>query len=206
MKLFQLNSDMENIANLTDDGILKLFNETGDKTAYLEVYRRYHVQLYSAARKRGLSAEVAEEVVQDLFINLWNQRMNIHIHSSLSGYLFTAIRNLVLNQMQKESVRLRFQDSLKIHIHDFDNSTEENVIAKDLDANLHKNVLALPEKCRFVFELSRKHHKSNKQIAFELGISEKTVENHMTKAIRYLRLSLSHLLFHFLLVVYQMFL
>ena len=191
---------------MTDDTILKLFTETGDKTAYIELYHRYHAQLYSAARKRGLSAEVAEEVVQDLFINLWQQRLNIHIHSSISGYLFTAIRNLVLNQMQKEAVRLKFQDSLKIYIHDFDNSTEETVIAKDLDANISKNVRALQDKSRSVYELSRNYHKSNKQIAVELGISEKTVENHMTRAIRYLRLSLPHALVPFLLALYQKFL
>lgn len=193
---------MEDIANMPDDAVLKLFNETGDKAAYIELYNRYHVQLYSAARKRGLSAEVAEEVVQDLFINLWHQRRSIHIHSSLKGYLFTSIRNLVLNQIQKESVRLRFQESLKVYMHDFDNSTEETMIAKDLEVNLGKYVLALPEKCRSVFQLSRKYHKSNKQIAVELGISEKTVENHITKAIRYLRLSLPHVLFLFLLALY----
>lgn len=192
---------MEDWANETDAAIAKKFNETGDKHAYLEIYNRYHAQLYSSARKRGLSAEIAEEIVQDLFINLWQQRTTISIHSSLSGYLFTAIRNLVLNQIQKESVRILFQDSLKVHQNDYDNSTEEYVLANDLDQSISKNILALPEKCRSVFELSRKHHKSNKQIAIELGISEKTVENHMTRAIKHLRLYFPHTIFPFLLVL-----
>lgn len=194
---------MGELANETDAAIAKKFNETGDKDAYLEIYNRYHAQLYSSARKRGLSAEIAEEIVQDLFINLWQQRTSITIHSSLSGYLFTAVRNLVLNQIQKESVRILFQDSLKVYQRDYDNSTEEYVLANDLDKSISKNMLTLPEKCRSVFELSRKHHKSNKQIAIELGISEKTVENHMTRAIKHLRLYFPHAIFPFLFILFD---
>lgn len=194
---------MEDFANVTDAAITEKFNSTGDKYAYLEIYNRYHAQLYSSARKRGISAEMAEEIVQDLFVNLWQQRTIITINSSLSGYLFTAVRNLVLNQIQKESVRIHFRESLKVRQSDYDNSTEEYLLANDLDKSISKNILTLPDKCRSVFELSRKHHKSNKQIAIELGISEKTVENHMTRAIKYLRLSFPHTVFPFLIILFD---
>lgn len=194
---------MEDLANKTDAAIAKIFNESGDKQAYLEIYNRYHAQLYSSARKRGISGEIAEEIVQDLFINLWQQRTVININSSLSGYLFTAIRNLVLNQIQKDSVRLLFQDSLKVYQTDYDNSTEEYLLANDLHQSISKNMLALPEKCRSVFELSRKHHKSNKEIAIELGISEKTVENHITRAIKYLKLCIPHTIVPFLVMLFD---
>lgn len=185
---------MKNLKRISDDDLVKQLNQANDNAVFVEIYHRYHAKLYSAAIKRCLSAEIAEEIVQDLFISLWTNRLTIHIHTSLSGYLFTCIRNLVLNQIQKETVRMKFHESFKRDKEDIDNSTMEGMLAKDMNQNINANLLTLPEKCRSVFELSRKYHKSNKQIACELGISEKTVENHITRAIKYLRVSLQHIL------------
>ncbi|SDP13613.1 RNA polymerase sigma-70 factor, ECF subfamily [Mucilaginibacter sp. OK268] len=179
---------------MTDEDILLQLNTKDETAAFIEIYNRYYVQLYNAACKRCSSTEVAEEIVQDLYINLWRNRATIKINSSLSGYLFTAVRNLILNQIQKETVRRRVYESFVHDSIDYDNSTEEIVMANDLSHQLNINLGFLPEKCRSVFELSRKHHKSNKQIAQQLGISEKTVENHITRALKYLRIGLHYIL------------
>jgi RNA polymerase sigma-70 factor (ECF subfamily) len=193
---------MESLMDMTDKDLMLQFNTTEDIAVFIEIYNRYHAQLYTAACKRCSSTEIAEEIVQDLFINLWRNRATIKINSSLSGYLFTSIRNLILNQIQKEAVRKNTYESLILENSDYDNSTEEIVIANDL--NHYFNIIqgSLPDKCRSVFELSRKHHKSNKQIAHELGISEKTVENHITRALKYLRLSLHYILLYLAAVIF----
>lgn len=161
--------------------------------AFEEIYNRYWNKLYSAAYKRVQSKEVSEELVQDLFTSLWLNRKTVNVHTSLAAYLFTSVRYLVLNHVQKEMVRASYKESLQLNR--VDNSTEETVLLNDLVLNLNAAVEQLPVKCKSVFELSRKEYKSNKEIAAELGISEKTVENQLTKALRRLRLGLNSLLF-----------
>jgi len=159
--------------------------------AFHEIFNRYWTQLYTTAYKRVRSKETAEEIVQDLFTSLWVKRKEIRIHKSLAGYLFTSIRYLVLNHMEKEAVRKNYKNSLHVVNPVYQNPTEETVLLNDLARKIDKEIDLLPVKCRSVFELSRKEYKTNKEIAAMLGISEKTVENHLTKAITRLRLNLN---------------
>lgn len=182
---------MQDLNKLPDEVLLSLLKEER-VAAFEEIYNRYWNKLYSAAYKRVQSREVSEELVQDLFTSLWVNRKTISVHTSLAGYLFTSVRYLVLNHVQKELVRSSYKSSLKPGR--TDNSTEETVMLNDLVLNLNAAVEQLPVKCKSIFELSRKEYKSNKEIAAELGISEKTVENQLTKALRRLRLGLNSLL------------
>ncbi len=159
--------------------------------AFEELYYRHWKSLYSFAFKRTRSREISEEIVQEFLTNLWANRHVLVIKISFEGYIYTAIRNLVFNYMAKEARRNTYQQFIKLFNSDLDNSTEEEVYIKDLRYNLQKELNNLPSKCRSVFELSRKENKSNKQIANELGISEKTVEGHLTKALKRLRVSLN---------------
>jgi RNA polymerase sigma factor (sigma-70 family) len=100
----------------------------------------------------------------------------------------------VLNYKRAEAVRNSYAEILLMVNNSFDNSTEENYYYKELLERVETEVNQLPPKCRNVFELSRKQYKTNKEIAQLMGISEKTVENHLTKALRYLRVNLNSLL------------
>lgn len=182
---------MRNFEDFSDKELSILLFQ-GDSGAFEEIFNRYWSDLYSAAFKRVKNHEVAEEIVQDLFTLVWTKRANIQIHSSLGGYLFTAIRYMVLNYIQKEVVRDNYRQSLKEQAF-YHNSTEETVFFNDLTRTIENQVHQLPPKCRSVFELSRKQHKTNREIAEVLGISEKTVEGHLTKALRHLKLNLSDL-------------
>lgn len=182
---------MQNLNILQDEELLQLLKQE-QMAAFEEIYNRYWDKLYAAAYKRLQSKEVSEELVQDLFTSLWINRNVLNIHTSVAGYLFTSVRYLVLGQIQKEMVRDSYKESLSLNR--VDNSTEETVLLNDLVANLNVAVEQLPVKCKSVFELSRKEFKSNKEIAAELGISEKTVENQLTKALKRLRLGLNSLL------------
>jgi len=98
---------------------------------------------------------------------------------------------MVFNHLQKEVVRENYKDSLQAENVLYDNSTEETVFLNELIRNIEKEVKYLPPQCRSVFELSRKENKTNREIAQVLGISEKTVEGHLTKAIKYLKVGLT---------------
>ena len=99
---------------------------------------------------------------------------------------------MVLNHIQKNAVRQNYKETLQL-LKTYDNSTEDTIFLNDLNRNIEREVNHLPPKCRSVFELSRKEHKTNREIAEVLGISEKTVEGHLTKAIRQLKVSLGDL-------------
>nr|WP_121272381.1 RNA polymerase sigma-70 factor [Pedobacter schmidteae] len=189
---------MQNLTQLQDEVLLKLLKQE-HMAAFEEIYNRYWDKLYTAAYKRVQLKEVSEELVQDLFTSLWVNRNKVDIRTSLASYLFTSIKYLVLNYMQKEMVRSNYRESLSGNR--IDNSTEETVLLNDLALNINAAVEQLPDKCKSVFELSRKEYKSNKEIAAELGISEKTVENQLTKALKRLRLGLNSLLWTLMVIV-----
>lgn len=182
---------MRNLKRVEDEVLLKLLKD-GQISAFDEIYNRYWDRLYVAAYKRLQSKETSEELIQDLFTSLWLNKEQVQVHTALSAYLFTSVRYLVINQIHKEIVRNNYRMSLKLKR--ADNSTEETVMLNDLMLTLNVAVEQLPQKCKSVFNLSRREYKSNKEIAAELGISEKTVENQLTKALRHLRLGLSSLL------------
>jgi len=184
---------MKKFCDHTDVQLAGLF-ELGDIGAFEEIYNRYWLKLYSAAYKRLKEREAAKEIVQDFFTNFWINREQVKIQTSLQGYLFTSIKYLVLNYKRAEAVRNSYAGVLLMVNSSFDNSTEESYDYKELLERVEVEVNHLPPKCRNVFELSRKQYKTNKEIAQLMGISEKTVENHLTKALRYLRVNLNSVL------------
>lgn len=181
---------MRDIEKLSDEELSALLAEEVT-AAFHEIFNRYWSHLYATAYQRVRNKEAAEEIVQDLFTSLWVKRKNVQIHTSLAAYLFTSVRYRVLNHIEKEAVRKNYKDALQIVTTVCENPTEETVFLNDLTRKIDKEIDLLPSKCRSVFELSRKEYKTNKEIAVMLGISEKTVENHLTKAITRLRLKLS---------------
>lgn len=181
----KLLPDAELLAQVRDDSM----------EAFEELYNRHWKNLYSFAYKRVRNKEIAEEIVQDFLTNLWAGRKTMIIKTSFEGYIYTAVRNLVFNYIAKETRRKAYSQFAQLFKIDADNTTEETITTRDLQLNIEKGLDHLPEKCRSVFELSRRQNKSNKEIAIELGISEKTVESHLTKAIKRLRVTLNSAFF-----------
>lgn len=177
---------------LTNEEILVLIQQ-GDEAAFEELYNRYWKKLYNAIYSRTRSVEWAEGIVQDFFTSLWLKREKLKISSSFEAYAFTAVRYHLFHYIRKEVIRKKYSDAVKVLPVHHPNSTEEAVLLNDLNSRLSTAINHLPEKCRSVFELSRREHKSNREIAEELGISEKTVENHLTRALKHLRLSLKEI-------------
>lgn len=181
---------MSNFENLSDKELLA-FLKKDQANAFEEIFNRHWAKLYSTAYKRIRNKEIAEEIVQDLFTTIWIKRNELEIEGSIAAYFFTAIRYRIINHIHKETVRNNHKESLMLVSKNYDTSTEDKILVDDLSRTIQKELSHLPEKCRSVFELSRQQHKSNREIAEFLGISEKTVENHLTKAIRRLRVGLA---------------
>ena len=161
----------------------------GNEHAFTEIYHRYWKLLFSVAANKLYNLADAEEVVQDVFADLWKRRSSIHIHQSLKSYLAAAVKFQVYSLMNKKYRQRQYEESLQQHATAISH-IEEQYDLKVLQEQLQQTTAGLPERCRLVYELSREAGLSNKEIAQSLDISEKTVENQMTRALKHLRTSL----------------
>ncbi|WP_430972346.1 RNA polymerase sigma-70 factor [Sunxiuqinia rutila] len=157
-----------------------------------EVFLQYSESLFYFALK-FVDEELAKDVVQDVFFKLWEDK-SLTVTSSVSGLLFTMVRNICLQHLEKQKVRSRYAELASIElsqneIHFYSTDTS-SLIQQELQEQLQEVIDQLPEKCREVFVLSRFHDKRHKEIAAELGISIKMVEKHISKALKIIRVEL----------------
>lgn len=192
---------MTNYKKLSETELTELLQQDS-LGAFREIYVRYWKALYGEAYKRLKDKDQCEEIVQELFAGLWNKRMALQIDGTLGGYLYKSVGYRVIDQYRREMVRAKHRALFKAVYSEADHSTENAIMLKDLEQSINLAVGQLPDKCRSVYELSRVEHKTNKEIAEYLGISEKTVENHLTRALKKLRVSLGnyYILLLFLLI------
>jgi RNA polymerase sigma-70 factor (ECF subfamily) len=181
-------------SNFTSEQLFQLLQKD-DPYAFEELYNRYWFRLFISAHKRLQCREDAEEAVQNLFESLWKNRQQITIRTSLENYLFASIRYIVLRMMHKRLTAQVDAIGKANEYYILDHSTEEAILIQDLSTHIDKLVETLPKKCRHVFELSRYEMKTHKEIATIMHISEKTVENHITKALRLIKGNLNHFFF-----------
>lgn len=172
----------------TDANVIMSLRE-GDKDAFAEIYNRYWKKLLAIAYHHCKDKITAEEIVQEVFIGLWNRRNELYI-DHVNAYLATAVKLSVFKQYARQKRR----DQIKEQAVDPLISTwdEEKIYTRFLQQHINGMVEFLPEKCRLVFKLSRDEGLSIPEIAQRMGIAEKTAEAHLTKALKVLKLKLKH--------------
>lgn len=178
----------------------------GDNETYTYLFRKYYVQLCSYARRYVGRKDVAEEIVSVTFFNIWRNRKNLEFHSSVKAYLFHAVCNNSLNYLRKlkkeESLDDFFKGTASENIGFAVMSSElpsDSLILTDLSQTIEKAVCMLPRQQQTVFRLKRYEGKKIKEIAEIMGLSVKTVEMHLSKAMLALRESLKEYLPEFIL-------
>ena len=160
-----------------------------DELAFAEIYERYYAPLHAQARRKLPCAHDAEELVQDLFVALWHKRHTAAIQQ-LNTYLFAALKYRVIDCVRARLVRKNYVATFPQHLAKPDRGTEETVAAADLSAALAASVGSLPGHAQEVFRLSRMEHRSVPEIAAHLRVSAKTVEYHLSRSLKLLRLHL----------------
>lgn len=174
-----------------DEGLMTLLKE-GHEYALAGIYKKYWDKLYLSAHAILKNSQACEDIIQEIFLKLWLNRETIDIHTSLPAYLHASVRYAVYRQIRSGRVREDIFDHLYERIQagaDYD-----NIEYKELSMQISALVDRLPDKCRAVYKLSREQHLSHEQIAAQMNISPKTVENHLTKALSFLRISLGKVL------------
>lgn len=175
-------------SNLSDLELFGLIKKE-DLTAFEELYHRYWAVLTDSVYKRLQSKQKAEDLVQDLFIDVFQKRNTIEFKVSVKAYLHQAIKYKVLNEFRSDTIKNNYTKSLffgPLSKNDFANHLE----AKDLKLRINQVMSKLPEKCRKAFLLSRNENLSNKEISSSMNISVSTVEKHIGKALKMFRDSL----------------
>lgn len=182
--------------NKEEDHIL--FQKIGqsDKKAFETLFRRYYPNLCLYASQMLKNRSEAEEIVQSLFVRLWEKRKVTNIDSSVKSYLFRAVKNLCLNQIKHDQVKSEY--SLNYLKEKETTALEDDFLAREeLLRKIEESLESLPEKRREIFRLSREEGLKYKEIAERLNISVKTVETQMGLAIKNLKEKLKNFLLIF---------
>jgi len=170
----------------TDQELVALLKQ-GDEAAFTEIYNRYWSKMLAISYNHIKDKSAAQEIVQELFVSVWNRRGAVEI-DNLKNYLATAIKFLVFKQFERERRRRTIEDN--INLQGNFNEEEEKIEARFLQEYINGQVEQLPEKCRMVFNYSRVENMTIPEIAKKMGISEKTVEGHLTKGLKTLKVNL----------------
>lgn len=179
---------MDNINYIlfSDAELMELLKQSNHK-AYTTIYNRYKGVLYVHAYKRLGDREEAQDVIQELFTVLWNNRSEIQINTGLSGYLYSAVRNRIIKIISHKQVESSYIGFVKEYFQGSNSITDHLIREKMLSAIIENEIEQLPKKMREIFLMSRKEHLSHKQIADILELSETTVKKQVNNALKILR-------------------
>ena len=165
-----------------------------DEKSFEQLFRVQYAPLCGYARKYIDDPDQSEEVVQEVFVNLWQKRDSIEVTSTIESYLFRSVRNTCLNILKHFKVREKHKDGITTSYDNSSNQADNRVLELELMNQIEELISGLPPERQKVFKLSRFEGMKYKEIAEELGISVKTVEAQMGKALKYLRENLSEYL------------
>lgn len=157
-------------------------------TAFEKVFKSHFKSLHSYAYTIVKDDMAAEEMVQNVFCKIWERKGQLDIETSLTAYLYRAVYNESLNYIKHQKVKLAYQAHASYQLNQQHTETaSKKILLGDLEQNLRKAMSELPEQCRTIFQMSRFDELKYQEIADKLGISIKTVENQMGKALKLLR-------------------
>lgn len=164
--------------------------KAGDSAAFEALFDKYYPRLYYFALRYMKQSIDAEEIVQDIFVKIWEHRERLDEMLSFNSYLFTIARNTIFNINRKSLNEQAYRNYLKHFLDTTHNKTETEVIYNDLKSHIDEIVDKFPKKRKKIFLLSREKGLSYKEIATQLNISEKTVEAHIYLALKTIKKSI----------------
>lgn len=164
----------------------------GDEAAFRLVYDEFSERVYGLAFRFLKDAEQSEEIVQEVFLNLWLSREKLDVNGNMWLYLYVIGKRLCLNVLREVHRSDDLFKRLLVNIKEANNSTEEKIIAADIERLADEIVSRLPKQQQLIFRLSRTEGLSHQQIAQKLHISPNTVKNHIVEALKTLRAHLKY--------------
>ena len=182
---------MKHILDFSNENILKDELKNGNHLALDYLMSTYHLSLCAYVHNLSNDYEASKDIVQNVFIKVWEDRINIHNIKSIKSFLYKSVYNRFIDQWRKDkrmlSLEMKHLEALN-YIVEYDN---QDVILKQVEM-INLEIKKLPKKCRTIFLLSKQEGLTNIEISEFLGISLRTVESHINKAFRRLRKALKH--------------
>lgn len=177
---------------LTEQEVTQLLQqiEKGDESAFRMLFDTYYKYLTVIAYRYLNDGEKARDLAQDVFLDIWNRRAELQINYEIKAYLRRAVINKSLNYLKREK-RIDFSENEKLPDSPIAPQAALEVEAADLKKIIQQCIDQLPARCRIIFCMSRFEEKSHKEIASHLGISTKTIENQITRALKSIRKTLA---------------
>jgi RNA polymerase sigma-70 factor (family 1) len=173
------------VSLLEKDFVIGLRN--GNASVYEAIFKSYYERLCNYANTMTNDMDEAEEIVQNTFLTLWEKHDTIEIHTSVKSYLYRAVHNHCLNRVKHLIVRKEHSDDYKYHADLGSDNVLPELLGNELEQQVNMAIEALPPQCGTVFKLSRFENLSYAEIADQLNVSVKTVDNHMGKALKLMR-------------------
>lgn len=170
----------------TDAQVILLIKK-GNEAAFHRLFMKYGKKLYYFSKKKNLSNEAAEGVVQDVFAKIWEIRKNLDERLSINSFIITIAKNIIYNTSRKRLNHRLFEEYLVNSHQQKSNSTENYLYFKDLESVLFQIISELSPRAKLIFKMNRFEGMTNQEISKELNISKKTVENQMHIALKYIR-------------------
>jgi len=170
----------------TDQKLVKTLKK-GDVFAFNELFHKYSQKVYNFSIKHLENEEDVKDLVQEIFMKIWDKRKKIDANKSFNGFLFTITLNLIRNYFRKKVKDRKLINKWLEETEPYSDSTKLSIEFRSLEKVVNTIVEQLPPKRRMVFRLSRNEGLSNDDIARRMNIQKKTVENHLNLALRYLR-------------------
>lgn len=173
-------------SKVSDSGLLRQI-AGGNINAFEMLFKEHYENLCRYACTFVRDSDEAEDIVQKTFVTFWEKRADIALETSLKSYLYGAVRNASFNNLKHQQVRQKHAATMTVADHIASESASDGLVSEELNDRINVAIAQLPEQCRRVFELSRFEGLKYSEIAEQLGISVKTVENQMGKALRRMR-------------------
>jgi RNA polymerase sigma-70 factor (ECF subfamily) len=175
-----------------DIELFNRFTTNNSERAFRTLFDRYFTQLSVYANKILADEEAAVDIVQSLFVRIYEQRQELHV-TSVRSFLYQSVHNHCLNELKHRKVHDNYAQKAIPTFDTSSNNVEEMMAQSELEARLAYAINQLPTQCRRIFEMSRFEYISNNDIAEQLGLSKRTVETQITKALKILRQHLGDL-------------
>ena len=191
---------MRNLSTIVDEQRLFALLREGDESAFEQIYKLYWTQLFNTAYKRLPEKEKCNDIIQNVFTDLWNRRTTLDLDNP-SAYLHTAVRFQVLKQVSRNPKNNAFTDSFETELIS-PLTTDGEVLEKEVKVLIELFIKALPQKRRDIFLMYYFKGLSTSQISSQLNVSQKTVQNQLATASNALRLRLTQLFLSMLILMF----
>ncbi|MEO8960271.1 MAG: RNA polymerase sigma-70 factor [Ginsengibacter sp.] len=176
----------------SDNELLQLIAEGSDE-AFTSLYRRYWEELFVTAAKALRDKEGAEDVIQDVFLSVWNRRNELKIEGSLAAYLHTSVRYKAIQYIEKNITRRDYLALLAdVSVNFLPPKAVVNLQVKELEQIIESAVKNMPPKMQQAYRLSRQQHLSHKEVAEQMNVSAETVKKHVQHALRLIKSALQY--------------